>query len=364
MMRIAALALAALAANPSAAHAEPRVSIVPLGFEAGEVRGPASRVAATIGSTEAFRSVRPPLAGPLVVVWGKGGGAVVQVEGGEIRTRPFTKGLGDLGPLERGRGTIPGARIGAQEGLTVTLEDPTRDYPHEALGSAVHARSLVVAERRATPPGGDPKPVPTERSRIEAGPGAVFEDLEPRLVDLDGDGVPEIVLVRSTRDKGSSLVVVGKRGGAWRVVAETPPDGEPFRWLNVAAAGDLGPGLPHAIAIVRRPHLDGLLQVWRLDGDRLVLAGEAPGYANHAYGSTALDLAGIVVGQDGTRRLALPTLDRKALAFVALGPEGLRETARIALPARALTGVAVLGRGSEAHILVGLEDGRLADIRP
>ena len=37
---------------------------------------------------------------------------------------------------------------------------------------------------------------------------------------------------------------------------------------------------------------------------------------------------------------------------------------RIALPAKAATGVAALGSGRTAHILVGLEDGRVVDIRP
>lgn len=358
------LSCAALILGSRDGRAEPSLSVVPLGFELTEFRGPASRLATAIASIEAFRSARPPLAGALVVVWGREAGAVLQLDGAELRVRPFAKGIGDLGPLERGRGAVPGARVGVSDGLTAAFEDPVRDYPHEALGSPVHPRALSVAQRRAGPPGSDPKPVPTERARIEAGPGAVFEDLEPRLVDLDGDGTPEILVVRSYRDRGSALAVVARRGETWRIVAETPPDGEAFRWLNVAAAGDFGPDLPRAIAIVRRPHLDGLLQVWRFEDDRLVLAAERPGYANHAFGSTALGLAALVLGEDGSRRIAVPTLDRKSLAFLSVSARAVTETNRIALPARALAGVAVIGRGRAAHVLVGLEDGRLVDIRP
>ena len=51
------------------------------------------------------------------------------------------------------------------------------------------------------------------------------------------------------------------------------------------------------------------------------------------------------------------------LAFVSLNG-GIKELRRIPLPAKAATGVAALGSGKAAHILVGLEDGRVVDVRP
>ena len=39
----------------------------------------------------------------------------------------------------------------------------------------------------------------------------VFEDLVPRLVDLDGDGRDEVVLVESDLLRGAALVVLGLR---------------------------------------------------------------------------------------------------------------------------------------------------------
>lgn len=243
------------------------------------------------------------------------------------------------------------------------FEEPSRDYPHEALGSAVHARTLVVTERRPAPPTSEAKPVAAETTRIPAGEGAVFEDREPHLVDLDGDGSPEILAVRSYRERGSALAVVGRRAGTWQVLAETPPDGEPFRWLNpVVPTGPAAKGTSGLLALVRRPHLDGVLQLWRFADGRLSLVAERPGYANHVYGSAAQDLAVSYPGEGGMR-IAVPTLDRRAIAILAAGA-ALLEVARIPLPARAATGLATLGSGPDLHILVGLEDGRVVDLRP
>lgn len=360
---VRALALAlAVAALAGPVRSEPSVRVVPLGFEASEFRGPASRVAATIASTDAFRETRPALAGPLVVVWGRGRGAVLSLAGGEVTVRAARKGVGDVTALETARGAIPSARAQVAGPLGVSLEGPTRDYPHEALGSAVHSTTLVVTEREAAQaPSTEPRRIGANRTRIEAGPNAVFEDREPRLVDLDGDGTAEILVVRSDRDKGSSLAIVARRDGGWRIVAETPPTGEPFRWLNPIAP--LAAGAPKGtFALVRRPHLDGILELWRWTGGAPELLAAKPGYANHAFGSPAQGLAASFASGDGTARLAVPTLDRRAVAILTL-PK-LEEVARIALPARALTGLAALGEGAAVHLLVGLENGQVVEVRP
>lgn len=357
-----ALAFVLLALAASAARAEPSTAVIPLGFEATEFRGPGSRVATTIASTDAFREGRPALAGPLVVVWGRGGGAVLSLVAGEVRVRPARKGGGDFAALETLPGAIPAARAEAAGPLGVSLEGPTRDYPHDALGSAVHATTLVVSERDAAPPpSAEPKRIGATRTRIDAGPGAVFEDREPRLLDLDGDGTAEILVVRSDRQKGSAVAIAARREGTWRIVAETAPTGEPFRWMNPVAP--LAPGAPKGLfALVRRPHLDGILELWRWTGTTLDLVAERPGYANHAFGSPAQDLAASFRSGDGGVRLAIPTLDRRAVAILTV-PK-LEEVARLPLPARAATGLATLGEGAAVHILVGLENGQIVDLRP
>jgi hypothetical protein len=353
-LRLTALLLLAALATP--AEAEPSVTVLPLGFEVEQLRGPSTRVAQTATSIEAFRGVRG-LTTPLAAVWGRDGAAVLTLDGDQVRITRAPRG-GDLTALERGRDALPEGRVAGTGALSAQLEVPARDYAHEALGSPVQARVLAVTERKPSPPTSDPKPVSQDVARIPAGEGAVFEDREPRLVDLDG---PAILVVRSYRDRGSALAVVAKREGTWRVAAETPPDGEPFRWLNPVAAGERA--ARRDLALVRRPHLDGLLQIWRLDGEKLILRAEKAGYSNHAFGSAAQDLAVWYVAEGGGARLAVPILDRSALAILEVGPE-IREIGRIPLPAKVKSGVTALGRGQGVHLLAGLEDGRLADIRP
>lgn len=356
-----AFALALLVLAPGPARAEPSVTVLPLGFEVEQIRGPSTRVAATAASVDAFRDSRGALKPPLAIVWGRDGAAALTLDGGAIRIVRAKRGGGDLVALERARDTLPDSRMVGMGALTAQLEMPTRDYAHEGLGSATHARVLAITERKPSPPSSDPKPVAQDVVRIPAGDGAVFEDREPHLVDLRAGEPPAILVVRSYRDRGSALALVAKRDGTWRIAAETPPDGEPYRWLNPVTAGDRPPG--STLAVVRRPHLDGILQLWRLDGDRLLPVAEKAGYSNHAYGSAAQDLAAWYTAEDGSPRIAVPTLDRTALALVTVGSD-LREVARIALPAKAKTGVTVLGRGRDVHVLVGLEDGRVADVRP
>lgn len=361
LIRVMAVA-AALPAGADALRAEPSVAILPLGFAVSEFRAPSSRVAALIGTTDALREQKAAAGQPLVVVWGKEGGAALALKDGAIVPYPLGRRTGDIAALERARDSIPDSRLQAAGALSVSLADPVQDYPHDALGSRTHAGTVTITERRPVQPGPDPKPVPTSTSRVTAGPDAVFEDRAPRLADLDGDGVPEIVTVKSYRDRGAALVVITKRESNWVVAAETPPIGEPQLWLNPAAIADFaGVGRPQ-IALVRTPHRNGVLEIWAYEGGSLVRRAEKPGYSNHAFGQSAQDLAAVVDLGNGPQ-IAIPTLDRRSLAVLSLKGE-IAERIRIPLPAPALTGVAVLGRGRETHMLVGLEDGRVADVRP
>jgi hypothetical protein len=346
--------------TPISLRAEPSVAVLPLGFAVSEFRPPESRVAALVATTDAMRG-KAAAGQRLVVVWGREGAALA-LNDGAVVVLPLGQATGDIAALERGREAIPSSRVQAAGALSVSLTDPVRDDAHDALGSGVHANSITITERRAVEPGPDPRPVPTTVSRIAAGPGAVFEDRAPRLADLDGDGTPEVVTVRSYRDRGSALAVIARREGRWEVVAETPPSGEPQRWLNPAAIADFeGRGRPQ-IALVRTPHGEGVLELWAYEGGTLVRRAEKAGYSNHAYGQSAQDLAGVVDVGTGPE-LAVPTLDRRSLAILSF-KDGVVERVRIPLPAAAATGLAALGQGRDTHILLGLEDGRIADVKP
>lgn len=110
----------------------------------------------------------------------------------------------------------------------------------------------------------------------------VFEDIAPRVVDLDGDEIPEIVAVQSSFTRGARLVVY--RIGARLEQVATPYIGTRNRWLAPVGAVDLdGDGFVE-IAYVDRPHLARTLRVWRYRSGRLEPVAEMTGLSNHRIG--------------------------------------------------------------------------------
>jgi hypothetical protein len=343
-----------LLAWPTAALAEPSLSIVPLGFKVEHLRGPATRVALTIGSLQGFGGQRAVPSGPVAVVWGRDGAAILFPSPAGVRVlEPQRPGVNPA-VLERGHGGVPDARVAGTGALSAEFETATSDYPHSPLGSPIQGTVLAIEERTLSPPTGVAKPVERRVTRIPASEGAAFEDREPHLV-ASGSGEPVFAVVQSYKDRGAALLVVGKREGQWTALAETSPDGEPERWLN-PVSGSAG---TDDVAIVRRPDRDGLLQVWRLERGALSLRAEKSGYSNHAPGSASQDLSVWFRAPDGSPSLAIPTIDRTHLALLKVGA-GIVEVGRVPLPAKASSGVASLG----SLLLVGLEDGRVVAVQP
>lgn len=201
------------------------------------------------------------------------------------------------------------AVAGSNDIAWVWLGTPTRRYPHGALGSPVHAGSVHVLTRS---PGGQ-----TEVVSLSLPVQRVFEDRVPRLVDLDGDGRDEIVLVEADALRGAALVVLGlaQRNGQVALVerARGPHAGSTFRWLNPVGFADFDGDGRLDVASVTTPHVGGVLTLHHLQPPALVPFARALDVSNHRMGALEQQLA-VIVQQAGQRpTIIVPDMARQAL---------------------------------------------------
>ncbi|MDR7040348.1 hypothetical protein J2X36_005131 [Methylobacterium sp. BE186] len=360
----AALLLAVLLSTAPAA-AEPAVTILDLPFKAKAMRGPGSEVATAVATSGLLPLARPKASAadtvppedeeaPFAVVWGDEGGAALTLVEGQVRaTLLGAEAVEGLAAAETPRGALPGSHRALSGPLSAYLTGPTRASGDGAPAAA----GLTIRERQPVAVSADPKPVPVSTTTVPAGPDAVFTRERPRTIRIGG----QTAILASTRQgtDAASLVLVGRQGAApgaaWAVIARTPP--QPGGPLSIAGVADFAGAGQMQVATVAGT----TLQLWSYANGAFALAGERAGYAG-GDGETAL-AASLDIDRDGTPELALPSAERTSLAILTFKGR-VAERARAALPAPAGFGIAALGRGEAARLLVGLADGRVAVVAP
>lgn len=208
---------------------------------------------------------------------------------------------------------------GSRDIAKAWLAGSTDRYPHGVLGDRLEASTLVIETRAG-------KQIKTELPATR-----VFEDLQARIVDLDGDGRDEILVVESDAERGAALAVYAVRDGRLSRIAATPFIGQANRWLNPLGTGDFKGNGRQDIALVATPHIGGILRLYQYTPPELTVFAERRGVSTHAIGSTELGLAQVVKARPRDW-LLVPVQTLRVMLLLEWSPDGWRTVSRIDLP--------------------------------
>ncbi len=204
--------------------------------------------------------------------------------------------------------------------LDASFGDPTDRYDHGILGDAIEYGSLYLALDKCPECA-----LLTHDSVVITLPlNRVFEDLEPRIADLDKDGFNEVIVVETDLRLGAQLAVYGVEGK----IAESPFLGQPHRWLAPIGVADFNRDGLMDIAYIEKPHLTKILKIWSFDGRELRLVAEASGLTNHRIGEdfisggvrTCRGYPEMITASGDWRYVVATRMTEGGLTFDTLGP--------------------------------------------
>ncbi len=254
---------------------------------------------------------------------------------GMKKAKPLKDALPD-GKVARGRNNIRAA----------WLSKPTRRYQHGILGDRIEAGALSVSDGFG---GKHEFTLPIDE---------VFEDRYARIVDLDGDGFDEIVVVRSSIKHGAALAIFQLSGQGLVEVARTPPLGRRGSWLNPAGFGDYDGDGNIEIAMVVMPDFSGQLEFWEYKKGGLTREMSLRGFSNHVTGSRVMNMSASA-NFDGAGKvdLALPGMGRDVMRVISLDGGMVAEPVKLKLPGRIVTEIVSVRHKGRPVIIAGLDSG-------
>ncbi|MBT5808805.1 MAG: VCBS repeat-containing protein [Rhodospirillaceae bacterium] len=290
-------------------------------------------------------------------------GAVKILGGDQPYAIQFDKGAARLVPAKAPRASapppdaIPHATVirGKANIAAAWLSGATNRYDHGVLGDEIEASAVAVRLRDG------------RTLRYELPRDSVYEDLTPRLYDMDGDGEDEIILVRSDIYGGAAVSILTVGAAGIDVYAESDPIGLSHRWLNPVGAADFdGDGVMEVAAVVT-PHLRGELTYYKRVGRQLKRFAAKGGFSTHFIGSRILGMSVVLdANGDGRPDIVAPSLDRETLHAATLAGDGavkIVRTVRHDSPiVTAIVAHDIDGQGM-ADIVYGLENGVIVLIR-
>ena len=255
-----------------------------------------------------------------------------------------------LGEGDLALDALPDARILMDERQRLLLlTGPTNRYPHGVLGDHIEASAVTLVET-----------VPALRDvlTIPVPDGLVIEGIAPIWADVDGVPGREIIVAVSNAEQGAQIVVFDELGS---LVASGPAIGRGSRWRHQIASGPFGPGGEIEVVDVLTPHIGGVVEFYRKQGEELRIVAQVGGYTSHMIGSRNLDMAAAAdFDGDGRIELLLPSQSRTEPGAIRRTQAGAEVAWTVSVGGRAVTNLAVVTL-SDGTLAVGMgrEDGVL-----
>ncbi|TRX59011.1 hypothetical protein FNH22_10805 [Fulvivirga sp. M361] len=171
--------------------------------------------------------------------------------------------------------------VSNDETVYAQFTDPVTRYAHGILGDQIEASRLVVVVNGAF-------------HEIALDNEYVFEDIRPRLFDVDSDGELEFITIRTHIHEGAGIVIYKVVDNQLEEFAYVNEIGTPNRWLNIVTIYDLDQDGIVELAWIQTPHIGGILKVAKIRDGKLLPTDEASQYSNHAIGETNLCLSELI----------------------------------------------------------------------
>lgn len=225
---------------------------------------------------------------------------------------------------------LPDSRILVDvNGRLLFLSHPSDRYTHGVLGDKLEGTGITLVET---------DPEPRVLRTISIPEPDVIEGIYPTWTDMNMDGQLEIIVTLSNVQDGARVVAFREDGS---LLAEGPVLGAGYRWRHQLLAAPFGTPGENLLAVVRTPHIGGVLEFYRLNANKLEIVSTVNGVSTHSIGSRNLFTAQagdfdndgrieLLAPDQNHTRLGIVSMDSESIAWINLDAELVTNLAAVA----------------------------------
>ncbi len=186
---------------------------------------------------------------------------------------------------------------------------PTEKYGHGVLGDKIEAGQLVAV-------------VDGVFYEFTLQSDYVYEDIRPRLYDVDGDNKLEFITIRTNVSKGAGIVIYKIINEHLFEYAYVPEIGASYKWLNIVTINDLDNDGIVELVWIQTPHIGGILKVAKINAGALQVLDTKSQYSNHEGGERNMCLS-ILTEQSSQKIFYVPNQSKNKIIGFTFKNNGL-----------------------------------------